>query len=62
MVIFLLSKLYFVPSWIIQSTLAYFAQVTLEMVSGIISLSESVCKITFLKGGISSMICSWDRD
>lgn len=47
MAIFLFLKFHSI--WTTSVTLAYFAQMTLEAVSGVVSLTEFVCKITFLK-------------
>ena len=47
MAVFLFLKFHSI--WTTSVTLAYFAQMTLEAVSDVVSLTEFVCKITFLK-------------
>ena len=47
MIIFIFLKFHSI--WTTSVTLAYFAQMTLEAVSALLSLTEFVCKITFLK-------------
>lgn len=53
MIIFLFFKFHSI--WTTSVTLACFAQMTLEAVSGVVSLTEFVCKITFLLNGRSSI-------